>query len=160
MKLVNSVITFHFCLVRNFFILSLERFLVMLLMSTDVDANQAWAKASSHDILRLSEGSTHSYKSAWMDLYDVCKGREVPDVFAEQRANEILCLVGDLLKALLIKLPLRCCHESQSLCVTFTLEWRFTAQPTRGQNQIQIKCNGIIHHKGATSAWQCWAHRM
>lgn len=60
-----------------------------------------------------------------------------PDFFAEQRANEILCHVGDILKALFIKLPLRCCHKSQSLCVTFTLKWRFTAQPAR-ENQIQI----------------------
>lgn len=52
-----------------------------------------------------------------------------PDIFTKERANEILCQVSDLCKALLVELPLCCCHESQSLRVTFTLKWGFTAQP-------------------------------
>lgn len=53
-------ITFHFCLARNFFIFSLDRFLV----SSSPESNaaiQGWASASSQDIRRLGKHTGDCY---------------------------------------------------------------------------------------------------
>lgn len=60
---------------------------------------------------------------------NVCRLQHRPLVLFEQGADEIFGLVRDVLKALRVKLPAGCCHQSQCLCIAVPLERRLSAQP-------------------------------
>lgn len=63
-----------------------------------------------------------------------------PGVLAEQGADEIFGLVCNLIKALLVKLPLGSCDRGQGLYIAVTLEWRL---PTQSEARRQ-KDSGVI----------------
>lgn len=58
-----------------------------------------------------------------------------PGVLLQQRADEILSLLRNLVKALLIKLPLGCCDQGKGFRVVVTLEWRLAAEPEENERQ-------------------------
>lgn len=68
-----------------------------------------------------------------------------PGFFDEQRADESFGLVCDLIKALLVKLPLGSCDQGEGLCFTVTLEWRLTTQPEEVAEE---------QRQPATTRWQ------
>lgn len=62
-----------------------------------------------------------------------------PGVFVKQGTDETLGLIRDLLKALLIKLPLGSCDQGQGLCVIVTLEGRLTTQSEEEQRAVLLQ---------------------